>query len=681
MKSLSLGRFFALVGRVRRKPLRVIVHRTWQVAKLLAHHHLRIWRRYERLAERRWSEQVVREFASRASTGGLVSGDGVAAVAEFFRAHPDEQAALGKTCDDVAGGRVSVFGATVELPPWDSVNWRVDWRFNYEWHDAFYRQYNFYEFDKSIPYDVKFPWELSRLQFLLVPTLFAVAGDKHEWLDHLTRILESWRKGNPYARTVNWYPMECAMRGVNLALLAMLLVHHKSADTASLRTVLVLCEMHGRFLYRTVEYSDVRGNHFAAEIAALVLLGLLLRDDHAEAGRWLEYGRRFLEGELFEQFSCDGVQFEKSTSYHRLVTELFLLASLALERAGLGVSTAAKQRLRSACRYSRSYLGPDGLAPIWGDSDDASVIQFAPRDHRDHRPLTAFAAAYFQDASLQFPGCQAFETPLFFGTQLAEEASPARCGPPAKPTRHFESGGMICATFGDHHFLADVGQVGLKGRGGHGHLDALSFELTLFGVRLVVDPGSYVYTGDPAARNDFRRSRAHNVVIVDGQETASFFPDQLWRLGSEADPFDVEWQEDERSFVLLARHNGYCGLSDPVHYQRRWEFAADQGCLHVQDTFDCKDVHHVERWLHFDDDLQCVLDGNRLLATSPNGRRFAVTWEDNAKAILVDDWISRSYGNRTASKTLQLASDVRGTTQLGLTISGVANRDAAPRHR
>jgi hypothetical protein len=228
---------------------------------------------------------------------------------------------------------------------------------------------------------------------------------------------------------------------------------------------------------------------------------------------------------------------------------------------------------------------------------------------------------------------------------------------------------MVCATIDDHFFIADVGEVGLDGRGGHGHLDALSFELMLHGIPLVVDPGSYLYTGDPDARNRFRSTRAHNVAMVDGEEMASLFPRQLWRLGTEADPYDVSWRQSKDGFLLSARHDGYVRLPDPVHYHREFEFSAADTRLTVSDGFQGIGPHVVERFLHFAPSLELVLAEQRLLITARPDRRFLVTWDDDTQATLIDDWVSSSYGERSKSRTLVLRNTIHGKSVLTFAVA------------
>ena len=73
------------------------------------------------------------------------------------------------------------------------------------------------------------------------------------------------------------------------------------------------------------------------------------------------------------------------------------------------------------------------------------------------------------------------------------------------------------------HLVVSAGPVGQNGNGGHGHNDKLSFELTVDGEELFLDPGTYLYTAIPEERNRFRSSPAHNTVLVRGEEQNGWF--------------------------------------------------------------------------------------------------------------------------------------------------------------
>jgi len=68
------------------------------------------------------------------------------------------------------------------------------------------------------------------------------------------------------------------------------------------------------------------------------------------------------------------------------------------------------------------------------------------------------------------------------------------------------------------HLTISAGPNGQNGLGGHSHNDKGSFELSVDGIDVVVDPGTYVYTPIPQKRNAFRSVRSHNTIIADDME-------------------------------------------------------------------------------------------------------------------------------------------------------------------
>jgi len=67
--------------------------------------------------------------------------------------------------------------------------------------------------------------------------------------------------------------------------------------------------------------------------------------------------------------------------------------------------------------------------------------------------------------------------------------------------------------------LLDVARVGPDYLPGHAHADSLSFELSVFGRRLLVNGGTSCY-GMSAERLRQRGTAAHNTVVVDGLDSS-----------------------------------------------------------------------------------------------------------------------------------------------------------------
>jgi hypothetical protein len=647
-----------------RKPPKVIAFRAVQALRLGVMQHFKTWPRLERSISRWWSDVRVHHYAVLQKTQPvIIAPDAPAALRTATQHQWINHHSLFEFGRRLRDRKFELLGAHV--PSYGGFPWHSDWRWNYVWKPAYFRSYDFYSRHREVPYDVKVPWELSRMGFVLPILQNAALDPEGDWIEPAAAIVADWERQNPLAYTVNWSPMEAAMRGINLLLaLEMLLVLGESRARV-LAPVLRLITTHGTFVWRTLEYTDVRGNHYTAQLIALLLFGLALHEWYPESRRWLDYALKTIPSEITLQFFPDGVNFEKSVPYHRLVTELFLLGVIALERASLAIEPAAKERLRAACGYTAAYTRPDGLSPNVGDNDDARVFGFDPVPLRDHRALVGVAAAVFDDADLHAAvGSMSASLAWFLGLKGLQARD--RPGATRKAcTRYFSEGGVVVTRAGDNFLWVDVGEVGLTGRGGHGHNDLLSFELMLQGIPVVVDPGSFVYTGDPTARDLFRSTAYHNGLRLDSTELAPMAG--MWTIGNHAVPHDVEVQTVGVMVTVRASHAGYRRLPDPVLHTREIKFNVQEGALFCTDYLECTGRHEAERFLHLDPLVEVSTKGHQA-HLSVGAQSWVVQWEETTEARIDTGWVSPDYGVRQTSKILVLTDIVEGGARLSFAI-------------
>ena len=276
-----------------------------------------------------------------------------------------------------------------------------------------------------------------------------------------------------------------------------------------------------------IERSQVNGNHYTADAAALVFAGLFF-ESGAEPSSWADEGWRILLEELPRQVYEDGVDFEASIPYHRLVTELFLLPALYRGQLGLDVPSWYRERLSAMARFCSVVTRPDGTTPVLGDNDDARALPLGRQRLGDHRYLAGIVAAAWDDpeAAAVFSGPRS-EIAWLLGPEQAESL-PDR--PQTElPSRAFPAAGVYVLRSHRSHVVVDCGPVGLHGRGGHGHNDCLSFEAWLGGRPVIVDPGCYLYTASPEWRNRLRATAAHSTPQIDGAEQGPSTPSSCGR--------------------------------------------------------------------------------------------------------------------------------------------------------
>ena len=113
--------------------------------------------------------------------------------------------------------------------------------------------------------------------------------------------------------------------------------------------------------------------------------------------------------------------------------------------------------------------------------------------------------------------------------------------------------------------LFDAAPIGPDYQPGHAHADALSFELSHRGRRLLVNSGTSTY--DPGAeRNRQRGTAAHNTVRIDGLDQSEMWAS--FRVARRAHIIDAR---SEGADFAEAAHDGYRRLRHPVVHRRSLE--------------------------------------------------------------------------------------------------------------
>ena len=655
---VTTPKYLELLRRAAEKPPRVLLWKAWHLLVKQARR-FGYWQRLNfdlREEVDRIPAVLLRQKLTAAPQ--LICHLQMASIAEELSAYcPDEVKKIISQADDALALRWRLLGSELHCQAFP-VPWCTDWRVTYTWPCKYYLDVDYASLGMSR--DVKYPWELSRFYF--VPTLGQahwLTGDKR-YQEHFVTIHRDWARQNPVACTINWCSsLEVALRAVHLATSVSYFPELPDNDLQFLAHQLAI---HGAFLFRNIEYTDIRGNHYAGNLYGLLVLGCLLEDVISEAHRWRVYAEEHFESEIFQQFYPDGVNFEKSTHYHKFVLDMFLNCVLLLQRRGSRISQVARDRLLSAVGFTEAYIGSDGLAPLIGDGDDGCALHIATRAPRDHRGTLGLGTALLRcsrspETNEEFaPECL-----WLLGPGYLEEISKTDG---TEASLSFKQGGYLVSKGNRCTLLFDVGEVGLRGRGGHGHNDALSFELSLNGVPVLVDPGMPTYTGDIKVRNRFRGTAAHNTALVDQAEQASLWPHRSWRLGNEARVSEVEEHRTPQEDCFAARHHGFERLARPVRYHRRIFLNRALQYFQGIDTFEGEGIHLIQIFFHVglgitltcEKDMDCVAlrsYGDCWIFSGEGGRLHVVEGE-----------VSPAYGVRLPAPVIEIRAEVELPAQI-----------------
>lgn len=581
-------------------------------------------------------------------------------TAAFRTRYPDVPATIVSAADRVLRHEFDLLGSgcvalSARLP------WHTDFKTGREWPLDYSPHLDYLEIDK--PTDVKVPWELSRCQhFTALGQAHWLTGDERyarEFVDETS----DWIARNPWGHGVNW---ACAM-DVALRAVSWIWGFYFLADTAACRSrtfrgaFLRSLYMHGEYIASHLERADVNGNHYLCDGVGLVFLGTFFRaTPHGRA--WLQIGRSIIDSEIFNQTSEDGVDFEKSTAYHRLVLEAFLTCYLLLDRQGDRMSPEWIARLGRMLEFVEAYVKPDGTIPLVGDADDGRIQKLGVQAINDHRYLLAagaviFGRADFKRAAVSF----ADEAFWLFGPHGGDRFDAINAVPPAVESKAFDAGGFYVLRTDRAHVFVDCGEVGMHGRGGHGHSDITSLEVWLDGMNLLSDCGSYLYTASREWRNRFRSTAFHNVVQVDGEELNRFIsPDHLWQLRDDARPQDIVWHWDVRADYFRGTHTGYARLDPPVRVTREVVLVKTDPEVLVRDAVEGQGSRELVWRFHLDAALTPDIDGTDvcLRAVGRNAWLQIVDAPAGSTIVIEDGWMSPSYGVRQAIRVVTVRARV-----------------------
>lgn len=502
----------------------------------------------------------------------------------------------------------------------DPIDWHCDFKTVAKWKKTFYK-----ELQTPKGADIKMPWELSRCQhFLWLGEAYLLTQEK-KYAQEIIDEIKWWIDDNPLMYTVNWKcAMDVAFRAVNWLFALNMIADYDGLDDGFVKKVTRSLWQHGFFIWNNLEKSIPNSNnHYTSDLVGLLYLGMLF-EQTGKGRRWKKKAKRELRKETLNQVLPSGVHYERSVSYHRMMTEMLSYPVYMLRRMNEAVDDAVLVRLRLMYGYVSNYTKPNGLAPLIADNDNGRFAPFLCRDFRMH--------GYLNDA-------KSVENRL-----VAVGMKPLFCTSD-KGTRLYEDAGVCVVRNSNDYLYINNGGYSRKPSesqsvlGTHTHNDLLSFELTLDGKDIVVDSGTYLYTSDTERRNRFRSTIKHNTVVVDDEEqneaVGTFLLKRNVKKGNLIKNKDGEYKGD------------YTTLSGQMHHERT--FTTNDTNLLITDFLTKKGANHIAKnFFHFAENIVPRYINERIELTDG----AFITFSIKPKNITIeDDELSPSFGVLVPSKT------------------------------
>jgi hypothetical protein len=418
-------------------------------------------------------------------------------------------------------GRWRLFGHEVRLD--DPPRWNTSALSGRAWPDAPSAHIDYH--DTAAAGDPKEVWELGRLTVL--PTLALatrVTGDD-AYAQRAIRWLNDFTRRNPLGHGIHHTSgIEQAIRVITVSWTLALL--RDLALEAEIEPCIGLLAQQALHLRDHLSLGSSANNHLIAEYAALAMMGALfpsLRGADALMNRGLDG----LEREVLRQFDADGVSLEQSFGYVPFIWELLISPLIAAGAAGRTAPPAVRERLAASLAFMRTVRLPDGQWPRIGDEDDGRIV-FAGADASRLDVAGGMLAPW-----LGVSGPSDAGAPSAAGDRAADNRDAAHVG-----SAH-DGAGYTVWREGELLVTFDHGPLGLAPLAAHGHADALSVTIHNGSDPVIVDPGTFAYHADRAARDRCRSTPAHATLHFSAASQARMRGPFLWQGAPRVSRVDV----------------------------------------------------------------------------------------------------------------------------------------------
>jgi len=435
-------------------------------------------------------------------------------------------------------------------------------------------------------------------------------------------LIQRWIEDNPIGFGNGWEPYPSSLRIVNWIKWFLL---DRSSNNSVNQIWLDSLVIQTRFLSQNLEY-HLLGNHLFANAKALVFAGLFFKG--READHWYQLGISIINRELSEQILADGGNFELSPMYHAIFIE-DLLDLVNINQA-----------------YRRSF--PDGL-----EKKIVQMLEWLKVMCHPDREI-----AFFNDSTLGI--APSIAELLSYADRLSIDFKTNE----VNRITHLEESGYIRLEDGNMVIIADLANIGPDYIPGHGHADALSFELSLFGKRVIVNSGISTYALGVDRYNQ-RGTELHSTITIDNQNSS-----EVWsgfRVANRAKVFDIKKLEDSDGIKFSACHDGYKKLKGGALHCRHW--SVSNNSIKIVDNILGKDEHKIRSVLPLHPSVSTGDVQEDSVNLNISGNIVKVNFEGKGKLKLIDSQYYPEFGCSVDNKHLIYEYNGKSPSQIIVRIS------------
>lgn len=369
-------------------------------------------------------------------------------------------------------------------------------------------------------------FNLQYMEYLIPLSIRFCDTGEEKYYQKVKDVLNTWIHCFKYPEGDAWNAYVISKRIVNWLILMDLLNEQLAVDPSFEKDLVSSLYLQYRYLLKNPE-KHLLGNHYFENLTAIVIAAAVFGDQK----NLDNYIKKFCD-QMQEQVLKDGMHFERSFMYHRIIIEDILRVTVVLKQLPEYTDAVdiCEQMLKRMLDFMLSLEGGLERIPLFNDAGNNVA-----------KPVEALKVGVYKYAD---------------SIRTINEVD------------NFPESGYY--KYDMHHVrcIIDCGPIGPDYIPGHGQCDCLSYEIYVNGAAFIVNSGTFQYQS--SRRGFFRSTQAHNCFTVNGYQQS-----QCWGEHRVAGRISHIWADRESD-----EFNGGCIFWNGIKVQRKFLFQEKSVTVH-----------------------------------------------------------------------------------------------------
>lgn len=490
--------------------------------------------------------------------------------------------------------------------------------------------------------DARTNWELNRhYQFTILAKNYFVTKNT-KYLNELQELFYNWNEENKFLTGISWVSiMEVSIRALSwIITLEFLYMSGLDKNLKFIRDMNMGILNMVEYTYRHHSKFSSANNHLIVEMTVIGIAGVIYGKKE-----WYEEAISILNEQLFCQNYIDGVNKEHALHYQCFVMEAITLLMVILNRNDISFPGSWDELLAKMSEFVADNMDINYSVFQLGDCDEGKLLGLNGSQINHYKYTLELTSIYLKKKYVSLEKVHENINWLYSQKEISEieqvyENNKSKC---------YQQGGYTIIKHTEDNILLvfDHAELGYGNIAAHGHSDALSFNMSVNGYKVFIDPGTYIYHVKIDERNYFRRTINHNTICINNKDQSEMKGSFLW--GRKAHAYIEECKLNTNNEVISAWHDGYA----PVIHKRKLSFNKPNTLI-IDDHLDGENFDWCfTLMLHPDINITQTAK-NKVILTTGNRDKIWLKANDGDEFLQEDVFVSETYRSKVLSKALRI---------------------------